>query len=233
MAEVLHLNWQTLSIFERFGIALGFGEHTVKDVCELHQVNPDFFIEVVNVCNNKDYFPKDQLHLFNITQIIAYLKKSHAAYLDVKIPRIEQLIHKLEWKDEAQRKNNKVLENFFVGYKSEIVSHMAYEEATVYPYATALTEYSSNNNNNPHCDSDFKINTYAEVHDNIEEKLTDLRNIIIKYLPPPTEPLVSHQILSELFLLEKDLNEHSRIEDKILIPKIQHIERTIKDNIRK
>lgn len=224
MAEVLHLNWQSLSLLERFGIQLGFGEQTVKEVCENHHINADFFIEIVNVCSSKDYFPKDQLDLFSIPQLIEYLKKSHSVYLETKIPKIEKLISELDWLNEAEKKNNKLLENFFKGYKHEIVSHMAYEESTVYPYALALTEGTVKLEDN------FKINTYAEVHDNIEEKLMDLKNIIIKYLPPPTDPRVTHRILSELFLLEKDLNEHSRIEDKILIPKIQQLEKNLKDS---
>jgi len=36
--------------------------------------------------------------------------------------------------------------------------------------------------------------------------------------------------LRELFVLEKELNEHSRIEDLILVPKVEGMEKLYKSN---
>ena len=71
------------------------------------------------------------------------------------------------------------------------------------------------------------IDIYADDHDNVEDKLFDLKNLIIKYLPPADDYTLSNSLLIELFRLEQDLNDHSRIEEKVLVPKMQLIEKQI------
>ncbi|MEJ2594881.1 MAG: hemerythrin domain-containing protein, partial [bacterium] len=61
-----------------------------------------------------------------------------------------------------------------------------------------------------------------------EDKLYDLKNILIKYVPTGRTDANSYKILHELFLLESDLNDHSRIEDLILVPKVEAMEFTLK-----
>ncbi|PJB54926.1 MAG: hypothetical protein CO098_19085 [Bacteroidetes bacterium CG_4_9_14_3_um_filter_41_19] len=73
----------------------------------------------------------------------------------------------------------------------------------------------------------YSITDYEAEHENVEEKLFDLKNIILKYLPPTTDQNLCFTILHELFILEKDLNEHARIEDTILVPKVEEMERII------
>jgi regulator of cell morphogenesis and NO signaling len=73
----------------------------------------------------------------------------------------------------------------------------------------------------------LSINHYAAEHDNVEDKLFDLKNLIIKYLPPAEDYTLSNTILYELFRLERDLNDHARIEEKVLVPKVQQVEKYI------
>ena len=42
-----------------------------------------------------------------------------------------------------------------------------------------------------------------------------------------------HEILNDLFLLENDLNNHGRIEEKILVPKILEMEEKLRNKINK
>lgn len=76
---------------------------------------------------------------------------------------------------------------------------------------------------------EYSITNYAEEHNNIEEKLTDLKNIIIKYLPPADNQDVVFRILQKLFKLENDLNYHAAIEERILVPKIMAMEKKLEE----
>jgi len=77
----------------------------------------------------------------------------------------------------------------------------------------------------------YSMETYEREHDDVEEKLLDLKNIIIKYLPAPADNRFYNQILFNLFRLEADLNEHSRIENTVLIPAIRGMEQDLKTQI--
>ena len=79
-----------------------------------------------------------------------------------------------------------MIQNFFLEYKNEFQQHIFREEERVYPYVLELEDAISNNKISEslikHM-SDYSITDYEEEHDNVEEKLFDLKNIIIKYLP--------------------------------------------------
>lgn len=231
MADLIHQNYQLLPIFNRFNIQLGFGDKSVAEICSEQGVNPDFFLEIVNSFNNKDYFPQSQLKTFSLKLIIDYIKKSHDYYLEFKIPQIEKLL--CNFISQSEPENSKhigLLEKFFKEYKEEFDAHIRNEDDVVHPYVLTLEKaYNENKITEAHrrLVEVNSINHYADEHDNIEEKLYDLKNLIIKYLPPSKDSHLTNALLIELFRLERDLNDHARIEDKVLIPKVQELEKII------
>lgn len=227
MAELIHQNYAVLSVLRRFDIDLGFGEKTIQDVCFKHKVNPDFFIEIVNSFNDEDYFSQSKLKDHDVEDILSYLKNTHSFYLTKKIPEIEKRIQDLKF-SENNIQNKQLIENFFNEYKIEFVNHVLREEDRIYPYITELDQTLKTCKATAAFNESMKkysISDYEQEHEDIEEKLFDLKNIIIKYLPSPLNPEVNNSILVKLFKLESDLNEHSRIEEKVIIPKVLEMEK--------
>lgn len=227
MADVIQLNYLLLPVINRFGIQLGFGDVTVNEICLKKEININFFLDIVNSYHDKNFFPAADLQSFSVELIIDYLRKAHTNYLEDSIPHIEELINILIKDSTFQKQNLQLLKNFFNEYKKEITDHINREEKEVYPYALYIEEAFENLNINADIIDKMKtysINNYINEHDNIEEKLYDLKNIIIKYLPPPKNNDLCNRILTKLFNLEKDLNDHSRIEEKVMVPKIKKME---------
>lgn len=227
MANVIHLNYLLLPVINRFGIQLGFGDATVKEICSEKNVNVNFFLDIVNSYHDKNFFPEADLQSFSIKLIVDYLLKAHNNYLVDSIPQIEELINIMIKDSTYQIESFQLLKNFFNEYKKEITDHINNEENEVYPYALQVEEAFENLNTNAEVITKmetYSIDDYINEHDNIEEKLYDLKNIIIKYLPPPKNNDLCNRILTKLFNLEKDLNDHSRIEEKVMVPKITKME---------
>ncbi len=232
MADVIHLNYSLLQVITRFDIRLGFGNKTVEEVCLDNGVNADFFLEIVNSFHDPGYFPDKQLQNFKIEFIVNYLKKTHENYLKVNIPEIGSLINMLinSCINEEQKDNIKLINKFFNDYKKELISHIEREENIVLPYVIEVEKaYLQKKSPGKLIQriSDYSIDDFANEHNNVEDKLYDLKNIIIKFLPPVYDIEICNNILVYLFRLEKDLNNHARIEDKVLIPKVQEMERKI------
>ncbi len=231
MAELIHINYQLLSVLDRFGIRLGFGDKQVKDVCRFYKIDTNFFLEIVNTFHDKDYFPSKSLQDFSVEMIINYLRKTHDYYHEKKVPEIEEIIDQLEKDCKEQTNNIKLLRKFFIEYKEELIHHTKKEDNLVFPYASAVEKlYSGKDVNQKEKDvlKQYSMKTFKEEHDNIEEKLYDLKNIIIKYLPPTKKQSTSIHLLELLFQLEKDLNDHARIEDKVMVPKIMEMEKHLR-----
>jgi regulator of cell morphogenesis and NO signaling len=227
MADVLIHNYTLLPVISRFNIKLGFGDKTVKEVCADANVNVDFFLEITNSFIDEDYIPQKELNSFPVSLIVQYLKKTHLYYLNEKIPEIEKNIHLMLEEETKANEKYKLVENFFIEYIKEITTHINREEITVHPYVLEIeAAFYKNTMTKAVYDKikSYSINDYASEHDNIEEKLFDLINIIIKYLPQAKSVGLCNTILTELFSLEKDLNIHAALEDKVLIPKVAAME---------
>ena len=230
MADVIHLNYFTLTVINRFGIELGFGDKSVEEVCKIHDVDIDFFLEIVNTFVDKDYFPKKHLQTFSVKLITNYLQNTHNDYHKNKVPEIEFLIEEMVNSCYTQKENIVLLKKFFNDYKQELLNHTKREEEIVFPYTIAIeTAYLSEDADNSILElmETYSIDVFQNEHDNIEEKLFDLKNIIIKYLPQPKDSRLCNKLLYELFNLEQDLNDHSRIEEKVLVPKVRQMEKII------
>ncbi|RKE00088.1 hemerythrin domain-containing protein [Marinifilum flexuosum] len=232
MADVIQMNYMLIPVIHRFGIELGFGDKTVDQVCEENEVDLNFFLQLVNAYHDQDYFPKEELQSIPVREIIAYLKMTHASYLNNTVTDIEQKIKSLELEGNEDKKYIALIRNFFEGYKSELTEHIMREEDVVFPYVLAVDEIIKSEqftDKNKKVFESFSIEEYEEEHDDVEEKLMDLRTIMIKYVAPPANTNLYHSIIQDLFRLEEDLNYHSRIEDKVLIPKIILMEKSIKN----
>ena len=231
MADVIHLDYLLLPIVGRFGINLGFGNKTVTEVCTEHGINCSFLLDILNNYHNHNYFAEEQFEDYPTTLIVEYLKNTHAHYLNVKIPELEKMVELIIEQSSAENKtNNQLIGNFFEEYKQELIRHLNHEENDLFPYAYELEEALETNLIKESTLAKIEKNTISQDdvdHNHLEEKLFDLKNLIIKFLPPVTRRDIMENLLIELFRLENDLKDHSRIEDKVLLPKMIHLEQKI------
>ncbi|MBP1630394.1 MAG: hypothetical protein H6Q15_1287 [Bacteroidetes bacterium] len=216
LADIIMSNYRLLSVLSRFNINLGFGDKTINEICEQKHISEDLFLMICNVYNFKDYLPTiEEIKTIEINELISFLKKSHNLFINQDIKEIENSLNKMC--SCCSGNHLSLLMKFFEDYKKEVINHLNYEETVVFPYIDSLTKNKEVNN--------YHINQFEENHTNIEDKLSDLKNIIIKYLPEICSPEQRTMLLQRLFLFQEELFTHSIIEDKILIPLVEEIEK--------
>ncbi len=232
MAELILLDFQLLAFLHRMDIPLGFKEKTIQEICKEQDVDTDFFIQMANAFHDKDYLPKEKLKNFKAECLISYLRRTHENYLDYKIPEIQRQIVELEEDLKETTHSYDLIKNFFKEYIGEFSIHIDLEERTVFPYVLELSKSIENQSKTKffkeHFDS-FKIDKYLEEHNDIEEKLFDLKNILVKYLSPPVNNVKYNALLFDIFRLEQDLKDHSILEEKVLIPRVKDMEKELKN----
>ncbi len=235
LAEVILQNYHLIPIISRFEIKFGFGDKSVEQICFQYKINTDFFLEIVNAFNDKDYLPYEKLKNMPLSFTVNYLLKSHHYYNKIKLPIIEKLIEQLEWEGDDAEKNKNVLQKFFSQYLKEVKEHTANEEKEIYPYVLEL----ENNFNRDNIDDLFieklkkkSIKDYADTHDELNSALLDLKNIIIKYLQPSKNKEVTTQVLTEIFKLEADMKDHTKLEDNVVVPVAVRMETELKKRSR-
>lgn len=231
MADLIHENYLLLPILNRFNIQLGFGDKSVREVCEQRNVNLDFFLVIVNSFHDHKFFPEEHLRSFPITLILDYIKNSHNHYLNFKLPQVEEMIKTLVGEaEEPYRKHFELIARFYDEYKEEMITHIQDEENRIFPYVITINKIAASDTvtaEHRKLVRENSINVFAKEHSNMEDKLFDLKNIMIKYMPPVGHYTLYNALLIELFRLERDLTDHARIEDSVLVPKVQLIEKEI------
>jgi len=226
MADVIHKNYLLLPIINRFGIKLGFGDRTVEEICSDANINVSFFLDIINTYHNEHYFPKEKMQEYPVKLIVDYLKETHNYYKNKILPEIENSIERLIKSCPDECDNLKLIEEFYKEYKNELEYHLNNEEEKFFPYIIALTEAQQSMQNLTEIREkyNFSYEIHNSEHESVVAKLFDLKNILIKYLPPNYDQNLGNNLLSDLFVFEKDLNDHERLEDVILLPALQKIE---------
>jgi regulator of cell morphogenesis and NO signaling len=231
MVDLVHRNYSLIPVLERFGIVLGFGDKTIREVCDEQDLNIPFFLEIINSYLDDDYFPREHLITFPLKLIVDYLTHTHRDYLEKRIPEIEAIISDSKDPCYEDKEHNFLLIKFFREYKNELILHIRREDEKVFPYTLRVEEFyldPAGAKSLPREITEYSIMDYLREHDDIEEKLFDLKNILIKYLPPPRKPDACYRVIAMLCDLEKDMNDHSRIEEKVLVPKVAMMEKTLR-----
>lgn len=225
IADIIIGNPYLLLMMEHLEINLEVREKTIEQICIESNINTDLFLTIANLFNGFKPTPLPEYSQQNIQTIISYLENSHQYYLKEKYPQIRQYI------EEINKINNHaeilMLGKFFDKYFLEVSEHLDYEDDVVFPYvlnlSNLLLEKKSNNSLNT-----YSVTEYREHHDDIEEKLTDLKNLLIKYMPQKNDRQIRRKLLLCLFELEYDLNIHSQIEESILIPLVEKMEKLVR-----
>lgn len=149
-----------------------------------------------------------------VEDVLDYLHQSHEYYLNNALVSLAAATEKLiEPCSEAQKK---AVWRFFQEYKTELENHFEYEEGEVIPYVKNLLA--------GHREFGFSIDRFEDNHSSMDEKLSDLKSIIMRSLPPECDHQQRQSLLIFIFGLQKDLERHTAVEDDILVPMVRMIE---------
>lgn len=224
-SDIIINNPYLILMLEHLEIKMEVHEKTVEQICIEYNISTGLFLTIANLFNG---FKSSQITKYStndIQAIINYLKNSHQYYLKEKYPQIHNYIKQI-----YQINNHPeilMIENFFDKYFIEVTEHLDYENQVVFPYILNLDNKLLQKNYDDTV-SNYSVTEYIEHHNDIEEELTDLKNLLIKYLPQKGDQQLRRKLLFCLFELEYDLNIHSQIEDSILIPLVEKMEQLAK-----
>ena len=213
MCDLVCDRYAVLQVMSRFGIALGFGDKTIAEVCAESRVDAATFLAVVNMLMNFGN-GAELAGEVSVRSLTDYLHNSHGYFLDFRLPAIRRKL--IEAVDCALSDVSFAIMRFFDEYAEEVHKHMSYEEKTVFPYVRNLLEGKK--------DPKYNITIFRKRHDQIEMKITELKNLILKYYPGPDSNLLN-SVLFDIFATEQDLASHNRVEDYIFVPAILSLEK--------
>ncbi|QZT38241.1 hemerythrin domain-containing protein [Halosquirtibacter xylanolyticus] len=226
MCDILLKYPRVLSLLDRLHIHLELHEMTVKEVCDQTNTNLTLFVILIESFLDKSENFNGKYDLSIIPDLVAYLRESHNYFLEKKIPYLNQIL--AQFIEKFKHPQIGLLKIFFDEYCQEVQQHMSYEDREVFPYINKLHKLSVEKDITH---LDFSMEEFEEHHTNIEEKLSDLKNLLIKHFASDYGNFLKTQFLLNLYDLEDEIHDHSRLEDDILIPLVKQLE-TLTSNER-
>ena len=218
VSELLSENYSMLLLLFRFDIPLGVGEKSIREICEENNVDLNTFLQIVHYILYKGELTESELRAVHVPDIINYLRNSHSYFLDFRLPAIRT---KLSAATHACPEDVRiVIQRFFDEYVEEVRKHMQYEDKVVFPYVQELLSGTK--------PAKYSIGIFKKRHDQVEMKIMELKNILIKYYPAPSDYQLN-SVLYDLFSCENELKDHNLVEDNVFVPATELLEKQLSD----
>lgn len=215
LSDLICENYALLLVMSRFGLSLGFGEKNVREVCEQNGVDVNTFLAVANFLEEELYLTGDEFENISVGSLINYLKSAHVYFLEFCFPSMRRKL--IEAIDCAEKDISFLILKFYDDYVGEVRKHMEYEDKVVFRYVSSLLQGEHPGN--------YSISVFIRKHNQIDTKLTDLKNIIIKYYPAHVNNNLLNSVLFDIYSCEKDLRAHNKVEDYMFVPMITELEK--------
>ena len=215
LSDIIDMDYNLVQVISRMGIDLRHAGLTASEACALDGIDPSTFMLICNVYSFPDHRPTDSdIAAASIKDILRYLRGSHLYYTGIALRNLESAFDRLVSPCDEGRK--KAVLKFFIDYKAELEKHFAREDDQVFPYVEALMGGVK--------PEGYSIDQFEEHHESVDEKLEDMKNIVMKYLPVECDEELKMWVLLSVYRLRDDLRRHTFVEDGILVPIVRNLE---------
>lgn len=189
-----------IHIISRFGIGMGVGELTIAEACAIHGVHTPTFLAIINYKVFKHKALPTEVDLPTLQQ---YLRNAHSYFLDFRLPYLRRAIIEAIIPADPSSKIPMLILRCYDEFVEEIRTHIEHENEGL-------------------------IEEHVLDDQRITDKLTEIKNLIIKYYPSNNVSqkdatyLLIH-VMSDLWHTEQDFADHCAIEDEILRPALSQV----------
>ncbi len=206
MTDLVNERPVLLNVMIRCGIHMGFGDDSVQDCCSRQGKDAAAFLTICKFYLFDGFTPSDtEIHSLNISDITSFLRDSHESYKNEWLPRIDSMISNiLKGRPKSQVD---VISKFFNKFRDELRLHFELEERNFFPLLDDLERKGKGS-----------VKVFHEEHTDIEEKIQDLANLLVGYIPYEDCDPDAAGLVYSLYSLKKDLLIHTRIEDFVILP---------------
>ncbi len=213
LRDLIDDNSDLMMVAARFGISLGFGDKTVREVCAEDGVDESSFLAVCNLMDNRPYSIE-----VSLTSLMRYLRTAHSYFLEFLLPSIRRklllAVSGLPIDDVLMQ-----LLKFFDDYCNEVRRHMEHENNSIFSYVDRLLEGGDG--------GEFRIADYSVGHTSMTEKLDELKEVFIRHYHVMNNLLLV-SALNDIIDCNADLCSHCEIEDRLFMPAVERLEKDMK-----
>lgn len=124
MADILSEHNELIPVLNRFGIRLGVGDKSIKDLCRQYDLNSDLLTTVLNVYLDEEYIPDSSLDNVDIESVVDYFQNTVDNYIHDLMPNIEKHLNAFIAVSGSDNCELGVLKDLYVKFKDKMSDYL-------------------------------------------------------------------------------------------------------------
>jgi regulator of cell morphogenesis and NO signaling len=228
VADIAAAEPATIKVLQQHGIDFCCGgQIPLADACARHGLDPEALLTELSTARLDPDAPaaRDDATL---TELILHIQKRYHAPLRAELPRLAEMLSKV-----VRRHGDRLpetllpLQSTFERLQSELLSHMAKEDAVLFPAIVAAETALEHGVTaaEPWAWIEQPIDVMESEHASAGEALATMRELTRGYAPPEDACPTFRGLYYGLAELERDMQVHVHLENNILFPRAASLTR--------
>jgi regulator of cell morphogenesis and NO signaling len=213
----------SIRVFEGFGINYCCGgRKSLSDACAEQNIPLDTVIAALEAASQIAEDTRKDWTTEHLAALSAHIVATHHAYVKSELPRLAQLAQKVVNRHGDTQAELPVIQAKLRLLDEELLSHLAKEEAVLFPYIAKLERAASGDCPTPkNCFGTVAhpIAMMTQEHDSAEGLMTEIRTLSQGFTTPPGACPTYLAFYDGLREFSEDLHQHIHLENNILFPR--------------
>ena len=227
IGQLVAEDYRTAAIFSQFKIDFCCkGNQSIGEVCEKKKINSEQLLSALSKQTASSENADIDYKSWPLDLLADYIEKKHHRYVAEKTPILQQYLKKISAVHGQQHPELLTIAQEFDGCAAALAAHMKKEELILFPaIRKMITQAHTSAARPPKIALQQPIQVMQDEHEQEGERFRKMAELSNNYTPPEdacNTYRVTYAMLNEF---EKDLHLHIHLENNILFPKAQELEK--------
>lgn len=231
IGEIVAADYRTAALFSQLGIDFCCkGHRTLEEVCSKKNLNPDNIKHDLTSIMSKSDDNNIDFKSWEIDLLADYVEKTHHRYIEEKSQVLLAMLDKICKVHGDRHPELFEINQLFLESAQELAAHMKKEELILFPFIRkmVIAKRGQQPLERPHFGTvENPISMMMHEHDAEGERFRKITLLTENYNPPADACTTYRTAFSMLDHFEKDLHKHIHLENNILFPNAQQMEKML------
>ena len=220
----------SIRVFEQFGIDYCCGgRKPLAEACTAGNLEIGAVIAALEAAEKGPRPEVEDWASKSLERLSSHIVTTHHAYIKRELPRLALLAEKVVNRHGSNHTELPVIAAKLAQLDEELTSHLAKEEAVLFPYMASLERALANGSAKPrNCFGTIAnpIAMMTQEHDDAGRLIAEISNLSSHFTTPEDACPTYHAFFDGLREFEQDLHQHIHLENNILFPRAIELEQT-------
>src|SRR5690554_7847757 len=224
-------DYRTASVFSKYGIDFCCkGNRTIDEVCTKQNIDSNLLLNDLEKVVSTSAGQSIDYRSWPLDLLAEYVEKKHHRYVEEKTPVIRQFLDKLCKVHGGRHPELFKINELFIASAGELAAHMKKEELMLFPFIKKMVKAQIDKTTVSSPQFGTVKNPIAmmmQEHENEGDRFEEIAKLSDNYTPPADGCNTYRVTFAMLDEFEKDLHLHIHLENNILFPEAEKLEKLI------